>query len=1239
MVQEECNGVVDEASCNSSYVAGSHGAGFGVFSPNPAHANIKSQFEMFLDNPAVGWGGTINGTNSTYTENDLVPLRYVLTGIAPSTTYTITIKGDFRRTGTAGATSVHFSDWFGTMPTDAGAVHGQTADPCAGVSVPAGGTACSVTAATNTSIQFPAWDATFGVGTTDNRLPSGDQDVGVLRSLGGGDLAWVTQTAGTGETCGNNALPLGNYCVYDNGNSGLGMKLKFTLKTPAANTGGCGATTCTIVLAYSGHLALGAAPAIPWAFPTGYGAGNWPGGSGHWYANFDGASSDDNGGFNGSGISTSDPTMTTITPTPDEIYADSATSPTPETLVVNVTDTTAGTTNWPQGTVKLYWSTSSSATCLTASYIGTTGNLVQVGATATSTATYTGWSLPWTTPGAEGSIYYVLACYPGNLTTTPLFGPSDGSNTIGVVATSTLVSFNSLKATSEDGGVLVQWRTGFEVRNLGFHIYRDGVRVTTSPIAGSALLAGAKTRMTAGNSYSWFDASGTSSSSYSVEDIDLNGTKTMHGPVSVAAVLPKAGRKLAAERSPLLSQAGRGTSASGVSLLAAAKTATGGGDAAQQAALASGAAVKIAVRTEGWYRVEAAQLIAAGMPASTSPQSLQLFAEGREQAIAVQGTGQVSAIEFYATGLDTIYSDTRVYWLSWSGRQGARAQAYSGKANGAAPTEFPATVQWQPRAVAFPALMNGDAGNIFGPLVGPASSVDQSLAAPHVKAGGVGTLAVTLQGASEGAHEVHVQVNGQDIGSVRFTGTLNYSASFPGVSVQGSNSISLSASGDEDWTLVDTVALTYPHTYEADNDSLRCTAPGGSPVTIGGFASGPIQVVDITDPANPILIQAKAAGQGAISFAGPSGSTRTFLAFIAKATPAGVYANKPSTLQTRQSGADMVMISHADFVDSLAPLKALRQQAGRTVAVVDVEDVYDEFSYGEKNPYAIRSFLANANSVWVKKPHWVLLAGNSTMDPRNYLQTAKLDYVPIEPVGAGQQDTASDDWFVDFDNNGIPEMAIGRLPVQSAAEAQTVVGKIVAFEQAKNAAWKQNALFVAGAGDNSEQFETSTNEARALIPASFNVTKIPDGQGGDAAANTLAALQAGGLFVNYIGHGSTDLWADGLLDAQLAASLANGVKTPFVVSLTCLNGFFIDPYTASLAEALMVANGGAVGVWASSSLTSPDPQAALDKAFISAVFGSAPTVGDAVLAAKAAVTNSDVRKTWILFGDPAMTLK
>src|SRR5207248_3127860 len=109
-----------------------------------------------------------------------------------------------------------------------------------------------------------------------------------------------------------------------------------------------------------------------------------------------------------------------------------------------------------------------------------------------------------------------------------------------------------------------------------------------------------------------------------------------------------------------------------------------------------------------------------------------------------------------------------------------------------------------------------------------------------------------------------------------------------------------------------------------------------------------------------------------------------------------------------------------------------------------------------------------------------------------------------------------------------------------------------------------------------------------------------------------------------------------------APGFTNGARLPLVLAMTCLNGFFHSLFPEeSLAEALVRApNGGAIAVWASSSLTTPGGQAAMDRELFHLLFtGAYSTLGEAVAAAKKAAGDPDVRRSWILFGDPAIRLK
>jgi hypothetical protein len=157
----------------------------------------------------------------------------------------------------------------------------------------------------------------------------------------------------------------------------------------------------------------------------------------------------------------------------------------------------------------------------------------------------------------------------------------------------------------------------------------------------------------------------------------------------------------------------------------------------------------------------------------------------------------------------------------------------------------------------------------------------------------------------------------------------------------------------------------------------------------------------------------------------------------------------------------------------------------------------------------------------------------------------------------------------------------------------------------------------------------------------MTVSEIFRGQSPTARTDLLDLLNQGQLLVNYFGHGSTKIWKGNLLTSLDAWSLNNSPYLPFLVSMTCLNGFFQDPYSESMAETFLKAEwGGAVAVWTSSGLTDPGGQVPMNKELITLLFnGQGLTIGEAIMGAKRAAANGDIRRTWILFGDPTLRLR
>jgi uncharacterized repeat protein (TIGR01451 family) len=868
-------------------------------------------------------------------------------------------------------------------------------------------------------------------------------------------------------------------------------------------------------------------------------------------------------------------------------------------------------------------------------------------------------------------------------TGVPAFVDTVTSSVTTVTTFPTSVALKSFTAQRTGSGTLLTWQTGGERHNLGFNVYREenGARVKVNPtlIAGSALRMRESLDQHSAFSYGWPDTKidAKSGSAYWLEDVDLNGARTMHGPVyAESSASASTSSTATATRSATMAEVSVASaqpvavsdSAAGpvfdasraVPHFAAAQAVT-----AQQKqtqfGLAAGAAVKLSLRTEGWYRVSQKQLVAAGLNPSVDPKFLRLYTEGLEQPIRITGAtsgpggfGANAAIEFYATGIDTPFSDARVGWLVAGTTPGLRVVEAGNSGGNAGATSFPYAVELRQRTTYFGALLNGeDNDNFFGAIV-TSAPVDQILTTHDVaNANAAGaTLEVAIQGGTTGiTHLVNVNLNGTPLGAVNFTdqqlgtATLEIPA---GTLLEGNNTVTLAAqNGDSDVSVVDHLTVHYLHSYVAESDALRFTAAAGDHVQIKGFATKPSRLVDITDAAQPVNLQLKVtgtAGNYALDVNVPWAATGTHtlmaLAWNNLATAAAV-KNQPSIWHTAQPGSDIVMITNTKFASSLQPLVKLRQSEGKTVSVVNVDDLYDEFNFGERSPYAVRNFLASATANWTKHPQYLLLVGDASLDPLNYLGTGSNDYVPTRIVETFYLKTASDEWFSDFTNTGIGQIATGRLPVRTVTDAQTVVRKITGHAQATGP-WSKQTLLVADV-DGGLTFGADTQSVKNLLPSTVAANVADANTLGLPAtrAQILSQVNSGQLLVNYMGHGSVDGWSGGLLSSTDAAAFTNSNRLPVFLIMDCLNGYFQDVYSTSMAESLLLApNGGAVAVWSSSGLTDAAPQAELDKQAVGNMFSAQnPALGDAIRAAKAKVNDFDVRRTYILFGDPSMKLQ
>ncbi|NIN65430.1 MAG: hypothetical protein GTO63_12185 [Anaerolineae bacterium] len=676
---------------------------------------------------------------------------------------------------------------------------------------------------------------------------------------------------------------------------------------------------------------------------------------------------------------------------------------------------------------------------------------------------------------------------------------------------------------------------------------------------------------------------------------------------------------------------------------------------------------KIVVEEDGIYALSYADLADAGLDLSeVDPGTIQLLNRGEEVPLAHAGQAADLMIMFYGEENDGPYSPENIYWLSIGREEGKvmAQRAVSSDLDETTASSFLHTVYLEEDSFYAAKVPLGEDHWYWQKTIAP-GSISVSVRVSH-PAHGDGTLRFSVLGYTSDPvdpdHHLRIHFNDCSVGEESWDGQGQHLVEtfLPASCLQdGENSITVEAVGDTgaqaDIVLVDWIEVDYPRLFIAEENRLEFSGQSGAH-TLTGFTDNDIWLFDITDPLSVVLVTGAAVdGSGqdySISFVDEEPPGRRYVA-ISEAglkTPSSIapLVERPD-LRSSENQADYMVITHEEFREAIQPLVEWRTGRGLEVNVVSITDVYDEFSYGLVDPAAIRDFLRHAYGSWSKPaPQYVLLVGDASYDFRNNLGGPNRNLLPssfTETAYSGQ--TTSDNWFVSVDDaDNLPDMAIGRLPVQTAEEVRAVVDKIINYEKnAPPGEWRRRLVLVAD-GQGETFAEQSALLAREWIPSGYDLVKVYASSLEDPKTRVRQELSAGGLIVNYVGHGSIDTWSrEKLFSSEQITSLENDGRQPFVVMMSCLLGFFAHPERQSMAEELLIAeNGGAVAVFAPSSLTLSSDQAPLNQALFDALLvKEVPTVGVAIMDAKRSLEfetqdQRDVIETFSLLGDPALRL-
>lgn len=802
-------------------------------------------------------------------------------------------------------------------------------------------------------------------------------------------------------------------------------------------------------------------------------------------------------------------------------------------------------------------------------------------------------------------------------------------------------------------GVHLEWATASETNNVGFYIYRTGVNgrilVNEDIVQGSYFLFA--DRVAYGQTYELFDPQGGPNDVYEIESVGFSGQK--------ASVV--ASNRMAKDLSLFKERSERKQTNAFIADndLSVSKSLQQEIEASELAPdinthrwVITQPGVRIGVKGEGMFRVTSAELAAAGFDTASNPANWQLYLEGNQQAIKVGPGG--SYIEFYGKGIDRLESDTQSYFLIIGPSGGKRIQQRLARPNTSTVVSprYAQTFKLKERTNYNQNILNGDAENFWGRVVGPSPSTTLNFQLSGLDpTAGNAVVRVWFQGFSAGEHQVNLTLNGTPIGSATGYALTPFGASFTvpvSQLVEGTNAlemISVAPGPPADFSFFDRIEIDFGRRYLASNNRIKFHTELNKKASLSGFSSANVRVFDTTVEAEPMEVLNLNFVSDGQSFGAeiPAARSRRYYAVSDSAmlTASSISPIDPALLTDPSINADLLIVTHKNFLPQANAWSQYRQDQGFSVKIVEVQEIYDEFNYGVMSADSIKAFLQMISTTWATAPAYVLLLGDATSDPRDYRGFGFANFVPTRMIDTIFTETGSDEFLADFNGDGLAEMAIGRVAARTGEVITLVFNKTVYWENNFVNSLDRGALFAHDRPDGWD-FEGMNNLLRNQLPTGTPSTMVHRDEP-NAQANLIAAMNSGKYIVNYSGHGTAGAWATSSFFANSTIPLlTNNNNESIFTMLTCLNGYFILPNSNSLAENIVHHNnGGAVAAWSSTGLTTPDIQQLMAVRFYQQISASQiQRIGDLIRDAKSVIPGgSDVRLSWALLGDPMLKIR
>lgn len=436
---------------------------------------------------------------------------------------------------------------------------------------------------------------------------------------------------------------------------------------------------------------------------------------------------------------------------------------------------------------------------------------------------------------------------------------------------------------------------------------------------------------------------------------------------------------------------------------------------------------------------------------------------------------------------------------------------------------------------------------------------------------------------------------------------------------------------------------------------------------------------DITDPLNPKEIKGTLTGSTMTFNVAPGYGE--FIAFNPssvsnKATSAGLISNQDIH---SQSAPGMVVICPNEYMEAARKIADIHSRYdGLDVLIVTPEQVYNEFSSGNPDVTAFRRML----KMWYDRAvlnngeytRYCLIMSRPTYDNKMNTALVKNAGYPRLPIwqsqsGETESNSYSTDDYVGMLDDNIAKAfniatakihtAVGRMPVKSAAEANTAVAKLENYLfNPKLGSWRNNVMVIADDQDNGIHLQQAETTIDALRSAGNGSKFIYEKLYLDAYPLVYTATGAsypnvrermfekiaeGVAYIDYIGHANPSTWGhEGLLTWTDITSFDN-TNLPFIYAATC-EFMRWDADEVSGAEVLWLnPNAGVIGMICPSRSVLISANGSLNKSTSAFVFqrdsdGKPLRVGDIMVKGKNNGPSDSNKLRYGLIGDPAMRL-